>query len=224
MTILNVNKLGKNKKKVLFEISKYKELLDKYVDFEKNIKHKKLPDNIILDHLSSLSFKHIYPVTTHGFQIYNVNDNQLSTELYNILSDLIDVEMNDQYDKNILLQNPNDFWGYDEEALQEYFGTSMKFSNQKNKPQDKVLKNNHHTKLFILEKEDDIDTQQSRYYGVKNNKLTYVPQYQTTLDMNSSIYYDGYMFPKRKKSSHAIGYDGQTSLLSKSLQKQKCFL
>ena len=130
--------------------------------------------------------------------------------------------MNEQYDKNILLQNPNDFWGYDEEHYRNIL-VLHKILNQKHKPQDKVLKNNHHTKLFILEKEDDIETQQSRYYGVKNNKLTYVPQYQTTLDMNSSIYYDGYMFPKRKSLLMQLNYDGQTSLLSKSLQNKNVF-
>ena len=160
-------KLGQNKNKVLFEISKYKELLDKYVDFEKNIKHKKLPENMVLDHLASLKFKHIYPVTTHGYQIYNVGDNQLSSNLYSELSHLIGVPMGEQTDKNVLLKEPSLLWGYDENELHDYFDESIKFSNQKNKKQDKVLNTIRHTKLFLLEKEDDIEQQQSRYYGVK---------------------------------------------------------
>lgn len=210
-------KMKHDKRKVMFEVSKYKELINKYVDFEHNIKEKRLPEHIILDYISSQKFKHMHPVTSHGFQIFSIKSGNYAKGLEHF-DDIMDKEMNEQYDNSLLINESSNI-----ESLEEdYFNnidTSIKYSNRKNHHGDKVLKTYKNTKLYLMENENEIENDNViGYYGIKNGKLDYIKQYQVNLDSDSLILYDGYMFPKRQSLLMYLNFDENTSLLNKSLQ------
>ena len=203
------------KKKIRFEVKRYLELVDKYVDLQKGIKIKKIPNNQITEYFLYNNSSLLLPVTSYAYSEKYVSETEMSKKVASFLGGLYNLSISEQSEYKIILNKNSDL--LEQLKNETYSQRNVEFSNQRKEPFHKKKKINN--KLYLFEDNDIIDGN-INYYGVNHGKLSQINSYYIN-SYNTSTYIDGYLFPTRNAFMNELNTFKSSSLLSKSLQNEE---
>ena len=203
------------KKKIRFEVKRYLELVDKYVDLQNGIKIKKIPNNQITEYFLYNNSPLLLPVTSYAYSEKYVSESEMSKKLVSFLGGLYNLSISEQSEYKIILNKNNDL--FTELENEKYSQKNIEFSNQKKEDFHKKKKINN--KLYLFEDNDIIDGN-INYYGVNHGKLSQINSYYIN-SYNTSTYIDGYLFPTKNAFMNELNTFKSSSVLSKSLQNEE---
>lgn len=201
------------KKKIRFEVKRYLELIDNYVDMHNGIKLKKLPNNQITEYFLYNNSSLLYPASSYGYSEKYVSENEISSK-FSFLGGLYNLSISEQPEYKIILKEKNQI--YEEVFNEKYSQRNIEFSKQKKETFHKKKKINN--KLYLFEDNEIIDGNLN-YYGVHDGKLKQINSYYINA-YNVSTYVDGYVFPTKNVLMNELNTFKSSNITSKSIQNE----
>ena len=201
-----------HKKKVMFDVSRYQQLLEKYVDLPNGIYYKSYTKQSVSNYFSTLQIPYVYPSTSYAYKQMMSTDNLISNEIIDVI-DAYESSVDDPKSRyNVLLSNPNDILG----ELENYFNVpNITYTKQKKSRSHKLIRYPIRNRIYL----NNIEPLYSPHnYAVKKKVLTSVPSYYTELEPSSTLILDGFMFPSKAKIGYMNNVKENTTLFDKSLQ------
>ena len=195
-----------NKKKVLFDIRRYKELLDKYVDLPNGIYAKSFTKDSMSNFFSKLSAQYIYPSTSYAHkEVFTFYDNEISVDLFDMF-DMVDNTITDDNTFPLLVRNTqvaND----DRDNLQH--------KKQKKESFHKYIRLPQTNKVYFMN-EKPLNYLHS--YGMKNGIFEPIKSYHTRIDNGTKMVIDGFVMPTKNEIANSMNLQSYTPLMNRSLQ------
>ena len=202
------------KKKIRFEVKRYLELIDNYVDMKNGIKIKKLPTNQITDYFLYNNSPLLIPASSYGYSEKYVKPTDIASK-FNFFDGYYNLSLSEQSEYKILLKEQNDL--YEELINEKYSQNNLDFSKQKKEDFHK-RKGNINNKLYLFEDNELID-ETLNYYGVHNGKLNQIDSYYINAK-NVKTYVDGYVIPSRNAFMNELNTFKSSNIISKSIQNE----
>jgi hypothetical protein len=202
-----------HKKQILFDVGRYQQLLEKYVDLPNGIYHRSYTKQSIGNYFAKLRTPLVYPSTSYAYKQMMSEPEVISEEIIDIVDAYDNTIDNPMSSYNILLSEPLNILNNE---LDNYFKReNIVHTKQKKVPYHKFIRYPIRNRVYLNNYEP---LQRSHNYAVNKTVMQVVPSYYTELEASSKLIVDGFIFPSKQKLENIQNLSPFTGLLDKSIQ------
>ena len=201
-----------HKKQIMFDVARYQQLLEKYVDLPNGIYHRSYTKQSISNYFSTLRTPFVYPSTSYAYKQMMSEIDQISEEIIDVVDAYDNTVDNPMSSYNILLSLPESIY----DNLDNYFTReNIVHTKQKKVPYHKLIRYPIRNRVYLNNNEP---LQTSHNYAVNKKVMRSVPSYYTELEASSTLILDGFLFPSKQRLEYTRNLSSFTGILDKSIQ------